>query len=211
VEELPVSAVHLSPAGSLVLAGSEAVVIEVLERPFRVSAASFFQVNTAMAGVMVEYVLDALRAADVLRPTTTLVDAYCGVGLFSAFLAPLVGRVVGIEASPSAAEDFVVNLDEFEDVELYEAAAEAVLPSLDLKPGVVLVDPPRAGIERRAMDGLLQLAAPLLVYISCDPATLGRDARRLTDGGYRLEQVTPFDLFPQTYHIESISVWRRGS
>jgi 23S rRNA (uracil1939-C5)-methyltransferase len=122
-----------------------------------------------------------------------------------------VGRVVGIESSPSAAEDFVVNLDEFDNVELYEAAAEAVLLSLDFKPEVMLVDPPRAGIEPRAMDGLLKLAAPLLVYVSCDPATLGRDARRLSAGGYQLEQVTPFDLFPQTYTIESISIWQRVS
>jgi 23S rRNA (uracil1939-C5)-methyltransferase len=211
VEELPISVVHLSPAGSLVLAGSEAVVIEALERPFRVSAASFFQVNTAMAEAMVEHVLRVLRAAGLLKPQTALLDAYCGVGLFSAFLAGQVGRVVGIESSPSAAEDFVANLDEFVNVDLYEAEAEAVLPSLDLRPEVVLADPPRAGIEPRAMDGLLKLAPSLFVYVSCDPATLGRDARRLVAGGYRLEQITPFDLFPQTYHIESISIWRRGS
>ncbi len=85
--------------------------------------------------------------------------------------------------------------------------AEEVLPTLDLKPDLILVDPPRSGLETQTLDGLLALQPSQLVYISCDPATLGRDARRLVAGGYRLRQITPFDLFPQTYHIESISFW----
>jgi 23S rRNA (uracil1939-C5)-methyltransferase len=209
VEEIPLSVVHLSPAGPLVLAGSASLVMEILDRPFQVSAGSFFQVNTRMAEAMVEHLLAHIPHYAGLTPDTLLLDVYCGVGLFSAFLAPRVGRLIGIEASPSASEDFVVNLDAFDNVELYEAEAEVVLPNLPEKPAIILVDPPRAGIERRAMDGLLAMEAPLVVYISCDPATLARDARRLAAGGYRLEQVTPFDLFPHTYHIESISFWKR--
>jgi 23S rRNA (uracil1939-C5)-methyltransferase len=87
---------------------------------------------------------------------------------------------------------------------------EDVLPAVQVKPDFVLVDPPRAGLERGALDGLMALGAPTLCYVSCDPATLARDGRRLASGGYRLEVITPFDLFPQTYHIESISFWRRG-
>jgi 23S rRNA (uracil1939-C5)-methyltransferase len=205
VEELPVSVVHLSPAGALVLAGSLDITISLLGRLFRLSAGSFFQTNTAVAQAMVEHVLSLVT----LDPTTVALEAYCGVGLFSAFLAPRVGRLIGIESSPSAADDFSANLDEFDNVELYEAPAESVLPGLDLQPDLVLVDPPRQGIERNALDGLLRLAAPRLVYVSCDPATLGRDARRLAAGGYTLEQITLFDQFPQTYHIESISLWAK--
>lgn len=205
VEELPVSVVHLSPAGTLVLAGSPDITLNLLQRDFRVSAGSFFQTNTAIAQAMVEHVLRLVT----LDASTVALDAYCGVGLFSAFLAPRVGRLVGIEASPSAADDFSANLDEFDNVELYEAPVEAVLPGLDLQPDVALVDPPREGLDRSALDGLLRLAAPHLVYVSCDPATLGRDARRLAAGGYTLEQVTLFDQFPQTYHIESISLWAK--
>jgi 23S rRNA (uracil1939-C5)-methyltransferase len=160
-----------------------------------------------MAATMVEHVLDYLDTKFSLPPEATIIDAYCGVGLFSAFLAERAGRLVGIEASPSAAEDFVVNLDEFDHVELYESTVEMALPHLRVKPDMILVDPPRTGIEKGALDHFLTLAAPLLVYVSCDPATLARDARRLVTGGYRLEQITPFDLFPQTYHIESISFW----
>jgi 23S rRNA (uracil1939-C5)-methyltransferase len=207
VEELPISVVHLSQGEALVMAGSASVNIEVKERPFQVSAGSFFQTNTAMAGVMVAHVLSLLEQHQALGADKTLLDAYCGVGLFSAFIAPRVGRLIGIEASPSAAEDFTVNLDEFDHIELYEAPVEVVLPGLAERPAAILVDPPREGIERRAMDGLLNLRPSLLVYVSCDPSTMARDAKRLSAAGYRLEQITPFDLFPQTYHIESISCW----
>jgi 23S rRNA (uracil1939-C5)-methyltransferase len=139
-----------------------------------------------------------------------LIDVYCGVGLFSAFIAPKVGLLIGIEASSSAAEDFALNLDEFNQVELYEAPAEVALQAIEAQPAAVLVDPPREGLDRRAMDGLIRLHPPLLIYVSCDPATLARDAKRLISAGYHLEQVTPFDLFPQTYHIESIGSWVLG-
>ena len=205
VEEMPISAVHLCPDGPYVLAGSDYVTIEVLGRPFQVSAGSFFQVNAPMAGAMVAHLLENLP----LDAGTTALDVYCGVGLFSAFLAERCGRVVGVESSPQAAEDFVVNLDEFDNVELYEAAAEEALPHLDVRSDVIVLDPPRAGVDRRALDAILASGASDLAYISCDPATLARDARRLVDGGYELVQITPFDLFPQTFHIESISFWRK--
>ena len=205
VEELPVSAVHLGPGGTLVLAGSDSLVIEVLGRPFQVSAGSFFQVNTPQAEAMLRHVLELVGAG----PFQTLLDVYCGVGLFSAFLAPRASRLVGIELSPSACADFAANLDEFEHVELYEADAETVLGSVDFHPDLILVDPPRAGLGQAALDGLLAQQAPRLVYISCDPATLARDSKRLVAGGYHLVSLTPFDLFPQTYHIESISLWER--
>ncbi len=203
IEELPISAVHLSPAGAVVMAGSAFTMMQVLGRSFRVSASSFFQVNTLMAAALVEHILEHLD----LSSKTTVLDVYCGVGLFSAFLAPQVGRLIGIEASPAACEDFVFNLDEFEHVELYEAPAEAVLPILDVSPDIVLVDPPRTGLNRKCLDAILAIQPSRLVYVSCDPATLARDARRLVKGGYTLNQITPFDLFPQTYHIESISFW----
>ena len=206
VEELPISVVHLSPAGSFVMVGSEYVCFEILGRSLRVSAASFFQVNTAMAALMVEHLLDRLP----LTETSTVVEVYCGVGLFSAFIAARVKRLICIEASPAACQDFVINLDEFDNVELYKAPTDQVLPHLELKPDIILVDPPRSGIDRRSIQGILNLAPSVLAYVSCDPSTLSRDARQLIKGGYRLKQITPFDLFPQTYHIESISLWERG-
>lgn len=204
VEELPVSVVHQGPGGTLVLAGDEAIIQEVNGRAFRVSAGSFFQVNIPQAEQMVKHVLNLVPE----WAGKTVLDLYCGVGLFSAFLAERGAAVTGVEASEAACADFAVNLDEFEDVALYQGPAGEILQRLDLHPDVVVVDPPRAGLERSALDEIIAMRAPLLVYVSCDPATLARDIKRLLVGGYTLEQITPFDLFPQTYHIESVSVFK---
>lgn len=202
LEELDLSAVHLTPESTVVLAGSDSVIIEVLGRPFRVSAGSFFQVNTAMAEKMVTHLMESVQGK--LPPDPTVLDVYCGAGLFSAFLAPLAKRLVGIELEPRAVEDFSANLDEFDNVEIYEAPAEAVLGGLDARPALVVVDPPRAGLQVEALDALVALAPPMLAYISCDPSTLARDLKRLLAAGFTLDRVTPFDLFPQTYHVETI-------
>lgn len=203
--DFPLSAVHLTEAGKIILAGEDFLLVEVLGKPFKVSADAFFQVNTSQAEAMVRHVLDILP----LEKTMTVMDVYCGVGLFSAFIVPRVKRCIGVELSEAACEDYAFNLDEFDNVELYMGEAEMVLPLLNLRPDIVLVDPPRAGIERKALDALVGLQPPTIAYISCDPATLARDIKRLTAAGYKLMQVTPFDLFPQTYHIETISWLQR--
>jgi 23S rRNA (uracil1939-C5)-methyltransferase len=203
--EADLSVVHLSGDDAVVMAGDESLFITVNNRSFRVSAASFFQVNTEMAGKMASHLLEQLPVSSI----STLLDVYCGVGLFSAFFAPRAGRLIGIESSKSSCEDFVANLDEFDNVELYEALAEEALPVLKVTPDAVIVDPPRTGLDKRVLDALLAIRPDRIAYVSCDPSTLGRDAARLIAGGYRLARVTPFDLFPQTYHIESISIFGR--
>lgn len=203
--EADLSVVHLLEDEAVVMAGDGYLMMEVNGRVFRVSAGAFFQVNTAMAGKMVTHLLERLP----VTPQTSLLDVYCGVGLFSAFFAGRVGRLIGIELSPAACEDFTVNLDEFENVELYQAPAEAVLPGLDFRPDIVLLDPPRAGLEKSVVEALLDQGPARIAYVSCDPSTLGRDLGRLLAGGYRLVEITPFDLFPHTYHIESISILER--
>lgn len=203
--EAGISVTHVYEENAVVIAGNDHVVIRVLDRDFKVSAASFFQVNTVMAEKMVNHLITNLP----INQSATLLDIYCGVGLFSAFFAPRCEHVIGIESSESACEDFVLNLDEFDNVELYEGSAEDVIPHLKANPGVILVDPPRAGIERHALDAIIKLNPQMIAYISCDPSTLARDAARLINGGYRLKDVTPFDLFPQTFHIESISLFEK--
>ena len=206
--EAGISVAHVFEENSVVIAGNDHLTIRVLDRDFRVSAASFFQINTAMAGKMVEHLLAHLP----ISQSDTLLDIYCGVGLFSAFFAPRCERVIGIESSPSACEDFAFNLDEFENVELYEGLAEEILPALVGRisnPPYIIVDPPRSGLDKAVIDEIIKLNPKVLAYISCDPSTLARDAARLVNGGYKLKQVTPFDLFPQTFHIESISFFER--
>lgn len=203
--DLPASVVWLGPGGAAVLGGEGHLVIEVADRRYRVSAGSFFQVNTYLAGELANRALEFLD----VQSGEVVFDLYAGVGLFSAGLAELGARVVAVEESPWAASDFEINLDEFDDVALYEAPVEQALPAIGEKPDAALVDPPRAGLSREALDLLIEAGPERMVYISCDPATLARDAKRLAAAGYRLMRVTPIDLFPQTFHIETISSWRR--
>ena len=205
--EADISVVHIYDDHGVVIAGQDHLTVSVLEKDFHVSAASFFQVNTKMAGKMVQHLFAILPVSS----DTTLLDVYCGAGLFSKFFASKCKQVIGVESSESACEDFAINLDEFENVELYEGEAEEILPALTGKfdsPLYMIVDPPRAGIEKHALDAIINIKPQVIVYVSCDPSTLARDASRLIHAGYQLEEVTPFDLFPQTYHIESISLFR---
>ncbi|MHC1785175.1 MAG: class I SAM-dependent RNA methyltransferase [Anaerolineaceae bacterium] len=203
--DMPISVVHRAGSDQVVLAGEDFLEMTVKERQFKVSAGSFFQVNIGQAARMVEFIQKALP----LTRQDFLLDVYCGVGLFSSFLAETAGQVAGVEINEAACEDYAFNLDGFDNVSLYQGSAEAVLPALALKPTAIIVDPPRAGIELPAMDAILKTSASRLVYVSCDPATLARDAKRLASGGFELRMVQPLDMFPQTYHIECMAVFER--
>jgi 23S rRNA (uracil1939-C5)-methyltransferase len=175
---------------------------------FRVSPGSFFQVNTPLAAELAARVTTLARQALAERSSRAAVlDLYCGVGLFSLYAAPFAARIVGVELSPSACADYRHNLRDFAHAELVRGRVEEVLPRLELRPEVVIADPPRAGLGRAVARALAALRPSLLLYVSCDPATLARDARELIRCGYSLGSLTLFDLFPQTYHLESLSVW----
>jgi 23S rRNA (uracil1939-C5)-methyltransferase len=171
--------------------------------PFRVSAESFFQVNTSLVETLVDLVLDRLD----LRGGETVLDAYCGVGLFSRFVAPVAGRVIGIESSHSAVDDARENLAPFDHVDLVEGRVEQTLASLDAPMDAAILDPPRAGCGRHVIGAVTDKQIKRLVYVSCDPATLARDARQLVDRDYRLIDVQPIDMFPHTFHIETVTLW----
>lgn len=201
--EADISVVHLLDHEVVVMAGDSYLHPVVNGKSFQVSANAFFQVNTLVAGKMVMHLLNHLP----ISTHTTLLDLYCGVGLFSAFFAGQVEQLIGIELSQAACDDFCVNLDPFENVALYQAPVEEVLPLLDYQPEVVILDPPRSGLDKRVLDALQRLSPNHIAYVSCDPSTLARDANRLVNKGYQLKEVTPFDMFPQTHHIESISIF----
>ena len=170
-------------------------------RVFQVTGGSFFQVNLAQAETLVDLVLERLD----LRGSEHVLDLYSGVGLFTAFLAERARRVSAVEVYAPAVRDAEVNLAEFANVDLRVGAVEAVLPRGNFDAAVI--DPPRAGVKPKALDALIARAPRKIVYVSCDPATLARDAKRLAASGYRLIDVQPVDMFPQTYHIESVAAF----
>lgn len=203
--DLPLSVHFLGRDRDVLLAGDAYSLFNVKGVEFKVSPRSFFQVNLLQAEAMVNFVL----ANGNFHASSTVLDLYCGVGLFSAFLAPVVHDVVAVELSESACADFSDNLNAFDNVSLYIGAVEKVLPELQLRSDIVLVDPPRAGLARLVVDAITASEPQQIIYVSCDPATLARDCRRFTERGYKIDTVQPFDLFPQTYHIETICLLER--
>ncbi len=206
---LPASIALVTPRGVQPLIGQPWVFEEVLGRRYRVSAESFFPVNTVGAAALVE----AVAAYAGLRPQETLLDAYCGVGLFALALADSAGEVIGVESSPSGCEDFAFNAGDQPNVTLHEGAMEEVLPALrsqGQRVDVVVVDPPRTGAGPEVIRELAGLGPSRIVYVSCDPATLARDAVHLAAASYRLVEAQPVDTFPQTYHVEVVALWEKG-
>lgn len=202
--DFPVSIVQIRHDDAVApLIGLDYILEQVHERTFRVSATSFFQVNSVQAAQLVTLVMEALE----LQGTEDVLDAYCGVGLFTAFIAESAGLVTGIEVNAPAVADARHNLADLDNITLLEGPVEDVLTGLDHRFDAVVVDPPRAGLAPEVIDALVAMAPQRLVYVSCDPATLARDARRLVRQGYTLAWVQPVDLFPQTYHIENVALF----
>ncbi len=203
--DFPLSVHFLGREGDYLMAGDAHNVMTVNGVDFMVSPRSFFQVNLAQAGRMVDYFLAnvSVHADDIA------LDLYSGVGLFSAFMAPRVKELVAVESSESACDDFAANLDKHDNVSLYVGGAEQILPGLKASPNLVIVDPPRAGLAKGVVEYLINSSARELVYVSCDPATLARDCKRLVEGGFTIRSIQPFDLFPQTYHVECVVLMSR--
>ena len=187
------------------LVGSSYVTYQVGGRSFRVTAGGFFQVNLPQAETLVRLVLETLD----LRGDETVLDLYAGVGLFTAFLAERASLVTSVESYPPAVTDADVNLADLDNIDLIEGSVEDVLPELEGPYDAAVLDPPRTGVDKSALDALVALGPRILAYVSCEPATLARDAKRLAAHGYRLQAVTPVDMFPQTYHIECVAHFTR--
>jgi 23S rRNA (uracil1939-C5)-methyltransferase len=197
----PLSIAFRSGDATVPLVGKELLTERIGARTFYISPDAFFQVNTSMAGTLVELVAQYLEP----RPDDVLLDAFSGVGLFGLTLAPHVARVIEIEENLEALDDARDNAPDLNNVEFHAGRVEQVLPNLDTKLDLVVADPPRAGLERAVLEALAARKPRTIAYVSCDPATLARDVARLLEHGYRLDRVQPVDLFPQTFHIECVA------
>ena len=162
---------------------------------YRVSAGAFFQVNRHLTDELVKIV-----SGD--REGRTALDLYAGVGLFAVPLARNFERVVAVESSQISHSDLQYN--SLENVKAVHATTEQYLQRSINTPDLVVVDPPRGGLGETVAQALGRLQAPRLTYVSCDPATLARDLRVLSAAGYAIEQAHLVDLFPQTFHLESV-------
>jgi 23S rRNA (uracil1939-C5)-methyltransferase len=199
-----------------VVHGAATIRERLLDDEFTIGPDTFFQTNTLQAERLFTRALEQLGGV-----VDRVWDLYCGVGALTLPLARRAGFVVGaelIEASVIAARtnaqvNGVANV-EFVAVDMKEAITADGLVDRNRRlvsgpPDLVVVDPPRDGLHADVTTGLLALSPPRIIYVSCNPATLARDAGRLVEGGYLLESVTPVDMFPQTAHVEVVAVLRR--
>jgi 23S rRNA (uracil1939-C5)-methyltransferase len=190
----------------LVAVGASELTYSTRTAAYRVSAGSFFQTNRFLTDELID-IVTANRFGELA------LDLYAGVGLFSTALACNVRHIVSVESSQTSAGDLRHNLPvngkavhgevgEFLAGNAGRAGKSAA--ALTSKPDLVIVDPPRGGLGDRVAHALASLGAPRVTYVSCDPATLARDLVPLQSAGYRVEEVHLVDLFPQTYHLESV-------
>jgi tRNA/tmRNA/rRNA uracil-C5-methylase (TrmA/RlmC/RlmD family) len=167
---------------------------------YQYNANAFFQINPSLLGSLVENAIGDASGGTVL-------DLYCGVGLFTLPLARQFQKVIGVEANATATRFARRNLQlaGLRNADVITATVTDWFRSASIGPvDFVLLDPPRAGAESAVIEGILNLQPRAISYVSCDPATLARDLRKLIGGGYVIESIAGFDLFPQTHHVETV-------
>lgn len=180
---------------------------------YHISPLSFYQVNHSQTEKLYNKVMEF---AD-LKGGEIVWDMYCGIGTISLFLAQKAAKVCGVEIVPQAVEDARANaqLDNMDNVAFFNGAAEEVVPLQyeksggKLKADVVTLDPPRKGCDEKLLETVAGMEPARIVYVSCDPATLARDLKYLCGKGYKVEEVQPFDMFGQSYHVECVVLMTR--
>ena len=173
---------------------------------FVISPSSFFQVNTDQAFNMYMKVLEYCK----LEKDDVVLDLYCGTGTIGIFLSKHCKSVIGIELNPDAIKNAWINAEKnkISNIEFYTGDVGKVINNIKCKPNVIVVDPPRSGLSKETINFIINLNVKKLIYVSCDPMTLARDIKLLSDK-YSLQEVTPFDMFPNTYHVESVCILER--
>ncbi|BCG57320.1 23S rRNA (uracil(1939)-C(5))-methyltransferase RlmD [Paenibacillus sp. URB8-2] len=190
-----------------VLWGRDVIYDYIGDVQFAISARSFYQVNPTQTEVLYGKTVEYAG----LTGRETVIDAYCGIGTISLFLAQHADRVYGVEIVPEAIEDARSNakLNDMNNVVFEVGASEDVIPNWKeqgITADVIVVDPPRKGCDPRLLETILEMKPERVVYVSCNPSTLARDLRVLEDGGYKTVEVQPVDMFPWTVHVESVAL-----
>jgi 23S rRNA (uracil1939-C5)-methyltransferase len=177
----------------------DALAVGAVAITLRRSVLAFFQGNRYLLAALVHHVVSQVP------DDASLVDLYAGAGLFAIGAAAAKrARVRAVEGDSVSAADLIANAAPYEAVDALRQPVETFLAAAPKPPDVLVVDPPRTGMSREALDGVIRLRAPKVIYVSCDVATLARDSRRLVDSGYEIERADAFDLFPNTPHVETV-------
>lgn len=189
------------------LYGQEYITDILGEYKFKISPLSFYQVNP----VQTEVLYNIAKEYANLQGTETVFDLYSGIGTISIFIADNAKKVYGVEVVEQAVFDAKENaeINEIRNVEFIQGEAEVIVPEMykeGKKADVVFVDPPRKGCDEKLLETIKEMKAQKVVYISCNPATLARDLKYLTDNGYEIKKVQPVDMFPQTSHVENVAL-----
>lgn len=174
---------------------------KLLEHEFVISAPSFFQVNTYQAEKLIETVLKYID-----RDDRVIIDAYAGVGTFTVFLAKKADKVIAIEESLSAYKDAQINIKNFDNITYLCKKTEEALYENSIDADAIVLDPPRVGCMKEVLEAISEKKIKKIIYVSCEPSTLARDLKYLREKGYKLIEVQPVDMFPQTYHIENVAL-----
>ena len=189
------------------LYGKDYIKDELLGVEFHVSPLSFYQVNSRQA----ENIYELVRCYADLSKSDTVLDLYCGIGTMALIMAKDAGKAVGIEIVREAVEDakLCAKLNNIENAEFIcsdASNAVALLKARNLKPNVIIVDPPRKGCDAETLKAISDLSPQKLIYVSCDPATLARDLKILAESGFEVKSCQPFDMFPRTPHVECVAL-----
>ena len=186
-----------------ILYGKPTIHDKIGDLNFNISARSFFQVNTAQAEVLYKTARDFAN----LRGNELIIDAYCGTGTISLFMAKKARKVIGVEVVSSAINDAIKNSREnhIKNAEFIVGDVVKVLPKINDYAEVVIVDPPRAGCDKKVLDTFAAMKPEKIIYVSCNPATLARDLNILNELSYKTKKIQPVDMFPFTSHVESVT------
>lgn len=192
------------------LYGPGYIVDELCGLRFRISAKSFYQINPVQTHVLYNKAMEYAG----LTGDETVIDAYCGIGTIGMVAAKHAGNVIGVEVNPDAVKDAISNarLNGMNNIRFYKADAGEFMVAMaeeNEKCDVVFMDPPRAGSDENFLKSLCTLAPGRVVYISCNPETLGRDLKYLSSHGYKVKKIQPVDMFPMTNHVETVVLMSR--
>lgn len=168
---------------------------------FTISAPSFFQVNTYQAEKLIQTVLNYITSEDKI-----VIDAYAGVGTFTVFLAQKSEKVIAIEESRSAYKDAQINIKNLDNITYLCKKTEEALFESKINGDAIVLDPPRVGCMKDVLQAIAEKKIKKVIYVSCEPSTLARDLKYLKERGYKLKEIQPVDMFPQTYHIENVAL-----